>query len=182
MNEYQKKLETRFRTSSLSQSPAPWRRTWHGSVGGLLEIGFAPASELLLVVSSDGRGVFDCSTGDRVARDYDMDLNLWASPTHLTAEGVGPLEGQSIRMAGIWGGGLPLITADGWGLEAIALNLGEHVALLCPPQADVYDDVTFGQCLKVYSGDPIRACGFSDTGRSFVVAEGSGISLTLYHR
>ncbi len=182
MNEYQQKLEARFRAYSLNQSPAPWRCTWRGSIGGLLEVGFAPVSELLIVVSPEGRGVFDCSTGERVARDYDIDLKQWADPIRLTAEGIGPLGEQTVRMAGIWGGGLPLFTADGWNLNAIPLSLVEYIALLCPPQTDIYSDKTFDQCLKIYMGDPIRACGFSDTGRSFVVAEGSGVSLTLFHR
>lgn len=182
MTDYQQKLDARFRQYPLSPPPAPWKQTWNGSVGGLLEVGFASSSELLLVVSSEGRGIFDCSTGKRVARDYEIDMEQWADVIRLTAQGIGPLKDQTLPMAGIWGGGLPLVTSDGWSLEIIALNWAQYTVVLCPPQADVYRDATFGQCNKVYAGGPIRACGFSYTGLSFVIAEGSGVSLTLFTR
>jgi len=182
MTEYQQKLDARFRQYPESAPPAPWKLTGCGPIGGLLQIGFALDSELLLVVSSEGRGVFDCRTGEPVARDYDIDEERWADTIRLTTKGIGPLKRQTLRMAGIWGGGLPLYTADGWSVNVIALNWAEWIVMLCPPKSSVYSDATFEQCTKVYSGGPIRACGFSFTGRSLAIAEGSGVSLTLFTR
>ena len=181
MNDYQQRQEARFRNAPLNAPPAPWRRRWVGPVGGLLEIGFAPNSELLLVVSAAGRGVFDCRTGERVARDDEASLD-WADPVHLTAEGIGPLTGQTIRMAGIWGGGLPVVTEDGWHWKVIPLNWATDVGFLCPPGADIFRDLSFELCRKIHSGDRVRAGGFSETGNSLVIAEGSGVSLMIYHR
>jgi hypothetical protein len=89
------------------------------AVGGLFGVGYATASELLLVLSSQGRGVFDCATGERLARDYE-ESHKFFDPIRLTAVGFGPLDGQAIRIAGLFGGGLPLTTLDGWYLEAQA--------------------------------------------------------------
>ena len=182
MTDYQQKLESRFRQYPLSVPPTPWKETWSDSIGGLLEIGFAADSELLLVVSHEGRGVFDCSTGKRVARDYEIDMEQWTDTIRLTAQGIGPLKRQTLSMAGIWGGGLPVCTADDWHLEIIAVHWSQDIVVLCPPRSNVYSDTTFGECVKVFEGDSVRACGFSYTGRSFVIAEGSGISLTLFTR
>lgn len=48
MTDYHQKLESRFRQYPLSAPPPPWKQTWSGSISGLLEIGFASVSELLL--------------------------------------------------------------------------------------------------------------------------------------
>src|SRR5437016_5249971 len=111
MSNYQRKLDQRFRASPIADPPEPWRQTFYGSIGGLLVIGFAPGSDLLLVISAGGRGVFDCLTGDRVSRDDEIDGETWADPIQLTTIGVGPLDKQTVRVAGLWGGGMPVRTA-----------------------------------------------------------------------
>ena len=87
--------------------PAPWGRrqgTW--IVGGALQVGYAEDSDLLLVLSHAGRGVFDCLTGEKVARDRDKDPGTF-DLRKLTVRGFGPLEGRIIRTAGLWGAGCP---------------------------------------------------------------------------
>ena len=54
-------------------------------------MGFDPSGRYLLAVSHSGRGVFDTSTWDRVARDYTL-----AYPTQGIAIGIGPIDGQQI--------------------------------------------------------------------------------------
>src|SRR5205807_821088 len=49
--------------SAQQPPPLPWKETGHYAVGGLTEVGFDDQSELLLVVSQNGRGVFDCTSG-----------------------------------------------------------------------------------------------------------------------
>lgn len=143
--------------------PSPWRRLPVYGVGGLFQVGYAAGSDLLLVLSSQGRGVFDCIAGEKLARDYN-EVHDFFDPIRLTATGIRPLEGQAIRMAGLFGGGLPFTTLDGWMLEAQAHAWPKHSVFLTAPGSQepvcVGDD---GAC-------EFRACGFSETGRSFIIA------------
>jgi hypothetical protein len=91
-------------------------------VGGLTEVGFGDDSDLLLIVSSQGRGVVDCRTGERVARDRADPDDSWYDERRLLAEGIGPLEGKTIRLAGLHGGGLLNCGQQGWSVEALALD------------------------------------------------------------
>lgn len=54
-------------------------------------MGFDLSGRYLLAVSHSGRGVFDTSTWDRVARD-----DALAYPAHGIAIGIGPIDGQEI--------------------------------------------------------------------------------------
>lgn len=47
-----------------------WKQTLLGSVGGLLNVGFISDTDYLIVVSHNGRGIFECSSGKKVARDH----------------------------------------------------------------------------------------------------------------
>lgn len=47
------------------ESPEGWEAVGKFAVGGLTEIGFSKTAELLLVVSSSGRGVIDCAQGEK---------------------------------------------------------------------------------------------------------------------
>ena len=69
-----------------------WGEPRHHAVGGLTEAGFDVGSGLLLVVSHQGRGVYDPRTGRRLARDSDETFN-WFNERTLVVEGVGPLAG-----------------------------------------------------------------------------------------
>jgi len=145
----------------------PWKSSGGSAVGGLEAVGYAENSDLLLVVSSSGRGVFNCVTGERVARDYDTG-NSWYDPIHLLALGIGPLEGQMIRLAGMYGGGLVTATIDGYSLRLVAPTWPDYRVVLSPPWKDIYDDLD--ACVQVEADYEIRAYGFSETGRSFVAA------------
>ncbi|MGW4027238.1 hypothetical protein ACWEEL_38775, partial [Streptomyces sp. NPDC005009] len=78
---YQRALRDRLLAAPVVPAPAPWRPvfeyTYGVAVGGLLGIGFAthPDSghDLVMVVSSDGHGLFDAVTGEKIARDRDPD-------------------------------------------------------------------------------------------------------------
>jgi hypothetical protein len=158
---------------AIREVPLPWRRLPVYAVGGLFQVGYAPGSDLLLVLSSQGRGVFDCIGGQKLARDH-AEAHDFFDPIRLTAKGVGPLDGQLVRMAGLYGGGLPLTTADGWGLEVQARTWPTHSVFLSAP----------GSREPVCIGDDgaceLRACGFSETGRSFVIA--TSCDLTMFTR
>src|SRR5262249_51453755 len=112
----------------------PWRPHPAYAVGGLFGVGYAAGSDLLLVLSSQGRGVFDCVTGEKLARDHE-EAHDFFDPVRLIAEGFGPLAGQPVRIAGLFGGGLPLTTSDGWGLEPQARAWPTHSVFLTAPGA-----------------------------------------------
>jgi len=172
-------LRAQLRRLSRVAPPQPWRAVATVAVGGLRAIGFDRTSELLLVVSSSGRGVFDCASGTRVARD---DEEYYEGERTLEAPGVGPLEGMTVRMSGLFGGGLPTMSADGWSIEVITLDWPEKEVLLLPPKSNLFGTL-YGRppsIHKIASDSELRACGFSYSGRSLVIATTS--DLTIYGR
>ncbi len=82
-------------------------------------LGYSDCSRYLLVETSDGRGLFNCRSGEKIFRDrneyQDQELKLLCN-------GIGPIENQVVRMAGLHGGGLPLSTPTRWTLEVIGIG------------------------------------------------------------
>ncbi|HVJ62309.1 MAG TPA: hypothetical protein VM555_06300 [Tahibacter sp.] len=159
--------------------PAPWRRSTVMAVGGLRAAGFDRDSELLLVVSASGRSVIDCRTGEKVARDPS---DYWEDQRLLEAEGIGPLAGKTLRVAGLAGGGLPLYTSDGWWIELAAPDWPDTDVLLKEPDSHPHDSSREQPAAmhKLHTESELRACGFSCTGRSFIV--GTPSDLAVYTR
>ena len=156
----------------VQQLPAPWqhRATW--AVSGLVQVGYAENSYLLLVLSSQGRGVFDCLTGQKIARDYD-EAGDYFDPIRLLAQGFGPMEAKCIRMAGLFGGGLPYTTLDGWSVDEQAPAWPTRTILLTPPTTEneqgrpvLHDPIVIGDD----GACELRAYGFSETRRTLVIA------------
>ena len=144
---------------------SPWKKVADLPIGGLTEVGFDPGSSLLVVVSHQGRGVFSLATGDRVARDRD-ETDDWFDALRPAVLGIGPLSGQWIDVAGIAGGQLPAVTADGWQIRPAARG----VELTGPA----------GESLAVNESEEMRAFGFSPDGVSFVIA--ASPSLAIFRR
>jgi hypothetical protein len=65
----------------------------HLFVGGLVAMGFDATGKYLLTVTHSGRGVFSTDSWERVARDAAL-----AYPADGTALGIGPIDGQVIRV------------------------------------------------------------------------------------
>ena len=63
------------------------------NIGGVVAIGFDSTNRYALVISHDGRGVFDMTNWERVARDYAA-----AYPNDGFAMGLGPIAGQLIHV------------------------------------------------------------------------------------
>ena len=61
-----------------AEPPAPWGVVAEIAVGGLHSIGFVPKTDVLLVISQSGRGLFDGTTGARLARDRDASWEWYA--------------------------------------------------------------------------------------------------------
>lgn len=155
-------------------APDGWQQTGFFAVGGLAEVGFSKNSELLLVVSSSGRGVIDCATGARIARD-DESYGNWYVPETLQCVGIGPLADETVQIAGLHGGGLPIFTRSGESLTVVSPDWPRSNVIFCPadkiPLADGYQT----GCCFVGIRDEIRAFGFSWTGNSFVIATSSDV-------
>jgi hypothetical protein len=173
-------LRKRLSEMPLREPPPPWKIVGCIAVGGLMEVGFAEGTDLLLVISSTGRGVFDCRTGEKVARDYDGLENGWHDPIRLTALGIGPLAGKTVRVAGLCGGGLPLMTTDGWGIQVVFPKWPDAIVILEPRGSSVFVERMANNCVKLADLDTPRAWGFSDSGKSLALAESH--TLTLFSR
>jgi hypothetical protein len=169
-------LRDELRASKVVAPPQPWRKISDFAVGGLRSVGFDRESELLLVVSSAGRGVIDCQSGVKVARD---DAEYYENEAMLEAEGIGPLEGRTLRISGLLGGGLPRGTSDGWSIETVYLNWPVAETLLLEPFASLYDSLRKkpSRFHRINSESEIRASGFSYSGRTLIIATSSGIAI-----
>ncbi len=156
----------------------PWVKVGAWAIGGMRAIGYSDCSRYILVETSDGRGLFDCETGDKYLRDrteyVDQELKL-------LCEGFGPLMGQSVRMAGLHGGGLPTFTPDGWQIEVISSWPKNEILLLEP--GSWLHGAKYGKphnFQKIWTGFEIRGCGFSFDGRTLCIGESS--DLVIYSR
>jgi len=148
--------------------PAPWRRV-PVSVGGVVAVGFGTHTELLLVLTHSGLGIIDVPSGEVVARKVDIDDDDY-DDRPVQARGIGPLAGQPVALSGLWGGGLRTMTPDGWMIHRAAPNWPAECAVLCPPGNPGNLDQSSAILLVKDLDPPIRALGFSDSGRSMVVA------------
>jgi hypothetical protein len=95
-------LVTELRRKPVEVPPAPWKVATVFAIGGLTKVGYAPDSDFLLVISSQGQGVFDCLKGEKIARDDDDSPGI-INLRKFVALGIGPLEGQWIRVGGLHG-------------------------------------------------------------------------------
>ncbi len=180
MSDIPNHLQTLFRRLvSLpdSKAPLPWRAIAVHPVGGLTDVAFAESTDLLLVISSAGRGLFDCSSGERIARDPSDDFEH--DTANLLAPGIGPVASQFLRTAGLHGGGLATTTADGWSLDLLTLSWPHHSLFLTPPGHGLYGSAfgRLGDTTKLATDSEIRAFGFSPTGRAFIFATSSDLSV-----
>lgn len=182
MYEHLNPLREKLLKLKTESPPASWQIKTIVSVGGLESVGFDRHSDNLLIVSSQGRGVIDCSTGEKTARDYNDDWDFKKYYRYLKADGIGDLAGQSITMAGLYGGGLPLCTEDGWELHSITLNWPEEMIILVEPNSSLYGSICNrpDNFVLVERDASIRAYGFSYTNKSFVIATTSDV--TIYGR
>ena len=140
-------------------------------------MGIGEKSELLRVISSQGRGVFDCTTGEKVARDYD-DAGF-QDTCELTAMGIGPLENQLVRTTGLHGGGLALGTDDGWTVEDFVLAWPDHALLLVPSGSWAYGDAynKTARYTKIGIESEVRAWRLSPSGKSLVLATSGDVTI-----
>lgn len=140
---------------------APFVSAGSVPVGGLLGAGFSHETELLLVVSSAGRGVFDCTSGKRVGRDAN-DVTLPEYPNSAT--GIPPLPPAEIPIMGLDGGSpMSSETPDGIKLRMLSPDYNAIVWIELADTGSGYRLPT--------RFEEVRSAGFSGSGRSLIVAE-----------
>ena len=70
-DENKKRLQTLVDQTKKIDEPNGWKKTIF-AIGGLSEIGFSKQNpNLLLVISSQGRGLIDCQNSKLIERDND---------------------------------------------------------------------------------------------------------------
>lgn len=186
LSDYQQQLRGRFLAAPVAPAPPPWRPVLDSRmpVGGLQGIGFAVHPEnghdLVMVVSTDGHGLFDAATGEKIARDRDPDPDTATPDTSpdLACPGLGPVTGTRVRIAGLFGGGLHAGTSDGWCLDVVAPEWPHHRVLLSA-DGGVFKGQPGESWWHVFNSDysTFRAAGFSPSGRTLAVATSSDLTL-----
>ncbi|MEW2402913.1 hypothetical protein [Streptomyces sp. NPDC046862] len=190
LSPYQEELRDRMLAAPVMPAPDPWRPVFEPCVpvGGLLGIGFAAHPEigqdLVMVVSTEGHGLFDAVTGEKVARDRDPDFEDGTADEarDLSCPGLGPVAGTQVPIAGIYGGGLHHTTGDGWGLDVVSPAWPNDRVLLSKgsglPHPGPHGERWWHIFHSYYS--ELRAVGFSPSGHTLAVATSS--DLTLWSR
>lgn len=150
--------------------PLPWRRVGTVSVGGLTAVGFSDDSRHLLVESHSGLGVLELSSARRVARS-----EVEPTDDSLTRNGIGPIDGQLIQMAGLWGGQLDFRSADGWSFRELPSDEPEF-----PPDGIEVVSPEGGVFPLRNDVSEFRVAGFAKDG--LVLVFGTSADLTIFTR
>ena len=161
-------LSERYREMTQTSPPLPWRPV-PIHIGGVTAVGFGMDTEWLLVLTHSGLGVVDCKSGLVVAREVEME-SVFDESHPIYANGIGPLEGQRVPLAGLWGGGLRTMSRDGWVVHRVSPNWPAECGVLCPPEYPEIEDHSTAFMLVKDMNPPILALGFSDSGKTPVVA------------
>ena len=90
MYEHLNPLKEKLLELEVESPPDPWRMTTCVAVGGLKSVGFDRNSDNLLIVSHQGRGIVNCCTGEKTARDYED----YENEEYLEAKGIGDLKAK----------------------------------------------------------------------------------------
>jgi len=75
-----------------------WSKIHDLIMGGTTGLGISPDSKYILAVSHNGRGLFDITTGERVARDYE-EFGNWNRDSEV--DGIGKCEGIAFQVSGL---------------------------------------------------------------------------------
>jgi hypothetical protein len=162
-----KPLREFYRNRPESEAPLPWKRV-PIRMSSVVAAGFGANSELLAVLTHSGLGIVDAVTGKIVTMSTEETESV--SPIPVSITGIGPLSGERVALAGIWGGGLKTMTLDGWVLHRIAPNWPFESVILCSPDFESFEDEDKTTTIFKDVSSEIRAFGFSDSGQSLVVA------------
>ncbi|OKI11752.1 hypothetical protein [Streptomyces sp. CB03911] len=186
ITEYQRRLRDRLLAAPVTAPPAPWRPVLDNRtpIGGLQGIGFGihpdNGRDLVMVVSTDGHGLFDAVTGEKIARDRDPDPDT-STPDDsrdLTCPGLGPLAGTPVQIAGLFGGGLHSGSGDGWAVDVVAPEWPREQVILSTDGGLHRGEMGRSWWHVFHSSySTLRTAGFSPSGRTLAVATSSDLTL-----
>ena len=142
------------------------------AVGGLFNVGYSDNTDMLIVLSNQGRGIVNCLTGEMTFRD-DKDWFPDYDETNGTIKGFGTENDKLIKVSGINSKNKLLTqTTDQW-----ELILSEPQPEKAPFERFYIQNIflhhpSIGNKLFITNDGPceLKAFGFSDTQKSFVVA------------
>ena len=125
---------------------------------------------MLLVISHAGRGLIEVSSGERVARDYEVPTvsSSWIDDQEMSVEGIGPAQNQWFSVVGLWGGELKPSNHDHWSVHSKSSG-NQDVPYIRHAQSGA-------KWLVDTPVTEIRAFGFSPSGRILVLATSSEVS------
>jgi len=162
--------------TKISVAPDGWiKKTF--AVGGLSEVGFSKKHpELLLIISSQGRGVIDCSKFKLTDRDNNIDYD-WFNSQELWSLGIGKLSDEKIIVGGLDGGGLPHSNKNGDRIQYMATEWPIIDLIFQPKSKSVYNENTGKDCFKIFHDYELRNYGFSYNGQYFIIATSSEVNV-----
>lgn len=170
------RLQNIVNETIVCDTPKGWQKKTF-PVGGLSEVGFSKKHpELLLVVSSQGRGVIDCSNFELTDRDYDESYK-WMNSYELWAMGIGILSEEKIRVGGLQGGGLPFGNQEGDFIQLMATSWPIIDLIFEPNSKSIYKEGQAKDCFRIFHDYELRTYGFSSNGKYFIIATSSHVSV-----
>ncbi|MGE7689723.1 hypothetical protein ACQKMI_10955 [Lysinibacillus sp. NPDC097214] len=156
-----------------AKSPVGWTFKGNFSIGSFEYFGFDVSSDLLLVVSSNGRGIIDLARAEKISRDYTDDFVL--DETLLICEGFDVLKDKSIKLASKYGGSiLPVSNKFGDCLQRVSPLYPCEDIIYQPAFEDCLVEGHNKNCVRIYRGF-LDCYGFSFSGNYFVIADDGGI-------
>lgn len=171
-----KRLQNLVNETKVIDEPSGWKKSTF-AIGGLTEIGFSKYNpNLLLVISSQGRGLIDCQNSELIERDNDTDFE-WINSYEMTSQGIGVLSNEIILVSGLHGGGLPLLNKNGDELLYMATEWPIIDIIFEPNFKSIYKENEAKECFRIFHDYELRAYGFSYDGETFVIATSSEISI-----
>jgi hypothetical protein len=175
-DENKKRLQNLVNQTKIIDEPNGWKKSTF-AIGGLTEIGFSKHNpNLLLVISSQGRGIIDCEKNELIERDNDTNWD-WINSYEMTSQGIGVLSGEIIFVSGLHGGGLPLMNKNGDGLLYMATEWPIIDLIFEPNFKSIYKENEAKECFRIFHDYELRTYGFSYDGETFVIATSSEINI-----
>ena len=175
-DENKKRLQNLVNQTKKIDAPNGWTKTVF-AIGGLSEIGFSKQNpNLLLVISSQGRGVIDCQNSKLIERDNDTNWD-WIDSYEMTSQGIGILSNEKILVSGLHGGGLPIMNKSGERLLYMATEWPIIDIIFEPNFKSIYKKDEAKECFRIFHDFELRTYGFSYDGETFVIATSSEINI-----
>lgn len=164
---HRRKIANTLRRIPDSKTLDGWDLCVERAVGGLLYVSFSEYQPgKLLILSSQGIGILDCDH-DQLVYFYEEN-NCDIDEYRLLFDGVDCLQGEVLRLSGIGGGGLPLVSRYGGSIEKESMAYPKEALIFQPQSCSCFMNPE--RCCRFFSDYGFRAYGFSECGRYLLVA------------